>query len=245
MIAHLRRSTPPARVCNVRPTPRNHPLFMRALGAKQHLFMLGAAGPPAPPPWCSYGVPPNRVNWFERYFMDPRDQMDMGECTGFSEAEFRELSWAIAHGRHLAERRSPSYVWARARIAEDSWPRNTGTMLANGFAVMEAFGICSELDFPFDDRPDDPIPAIADVDAAEFRIQTPCTVDMGDAEAVKRVLAAGMPISIGFPVFESYERVAGSKSDGVLPMPDPARRPCWAATRTWWAATTPSAACCM
>jgi len=153
-----------------------------------------------------------------KWFPGIRDQGSEGACSGFSTAENREVLWGKVHQKMLDDRRSPSYLYGRTRIAEGTFPEDAGATLADEFAVLHSFGVCSEDDMPFDEDPAEPIPNIADVDAAAFRIEQACSVDMRDPEKAKQVLAAGFAISIGVAVYDSFESV---KSDGLLPIPDP------------------------
>ena len=199
----IRRAGPSARRYTLRPSsPSSLPL-------KASHQMLGAQS-----------ALPDSVDLAMRSFIEPRDQGSEGACSGFSTAAFRELLWATKNGMHLADRLSPAYLYARTRIAEMTWPRDCGGSIADEFAVLQAFGVPPEQDMRFTMDPAEEIPEIADAAAAEYRIGEPCTVDMDNDLAARRVLAAGLPIALGFAVYESFENVG---KDGMLFMPDKSR----------------------
>ena len=202
----IRRTTPPARRCDLRPSRTNLLAVRRRLtSASPRLADLAPT------------VLPDEVDLALLNYIAPRDQGPRGSCAGHATAESRELIWAKANGMHLADRLSVAYAWARARMAEGNWPQDVGTTLADEFGVLEGFGIPPEQDMPYVADAAQPIPAIADAAARDFRITDPCTVDMGDADGARRVLAAGLPIAIGIPVYESFE---GGGTNGLLAMPD-------------------------
>jgi C1A family cysteine protease len=151
-------------------------------------------------------------------FAGIRNQGAEGSCTGMSTAACREILWGSKHGSILNTRLSPAYLYARTRIAEGSFPADRGASMADEFAVLQAFGVCPEKDMPYDEDPTEMPGNVADVAAVAFRCGTPCSVDMTDPTKAKTVLAAGMPIGIGVPVYDSFEHVG---PDGVLPIPDP------------------------
>lgn len=185
----------------LRPTPASHPLL---LAAKPMLVKSSSI--------------PNAVDLAALWFPGIQDQGQEGACTGFATAQWEEIAWGAANGKKIGARRSPAYLYARTRMAEGSFPNDSGATMADEFAVLNTFGVCSQDDMPYDQDPAEPIPNVGDADAAAFRCNTPCTVDMSNADAFKSVLAAGMPIGIAIPVYQSFEGVG---SDGILPVPDP------------------------
>ena len=201
--SHHRRSVRPSHRFDLRPSPRHHPLMQRSI--HQHPLLFTAAQQ-----LVDASV--------ERWLKGVRDQGNQGSCSGQSTAAARDVLFGSANGKLIPEQRAAAYCYGRARMGEGTWPRDSGACLADEYAVLQGFGCCGESDMPYEDwDPAEPIPAIADVDALPFRIKDAGTVDLDDPQKVLQVLAAGIPVSIGIPVYESYEDVG---PDGVLPIPD-------------------------
>jgi C1A family cysteine protease len=171
-------------------------------------LMLASAGSPPAPAMVD----------LRKWFPGIRDQGSEGSCTGQATSACREVLYGSYHNQVLLNRRSPAYLYARTRMAEGTWPSDAGATMADEFAVLQSYGVCSESDMPYDMDPAEPIPNIADADAAAFRVPTPAWVDMGDPNNAMQVLANGMPIGIAIPVYQSFEDV---RSDGRVPMPNP------------------------
>ena len=188
----------------MRPTPAHHPFF-----ANRHHHVA-----PAPS-----GVLPASMD-LRKWNPGIHNQGSEGACTGFGTAEFRDVLWGAAHGVMISARRSPAYLYARTRMAEGTFPQDSGASMADEFSVLHSYGVCAEDDMPYDQDPAEPIPNIADADAVAFRIGTPATVDMTNPNDGMTVLANSMPIGISIPVYQSFEDCG---SDGMIPIPDPSR----------------------
>ncbi|SPE59650.1 putative Phospholipase C [Verrucomicrobia bacterium] len=148
-----------------------------------------------------------------------RDQGQEGACSGFSTAAFRETSHAAASGSLLPGYLSPAYLYARTRIADGTFPADSGASIADEFDILQNRGVCPEAFLPYTANPSEgPTPA-SDVAALPFRIGQALQVDFKDAAAIKSVLAAKQTITIGFTVYESFENPG---PNGVLSMPDTA-----------------------
>jgi C1A family cysteine protease len=201
----LRHSPHPhSRKYKLRPSDRSHWLVQAAKP------MLMASAEPVP----------SAVDLALHWYTGIRDQGQEGACTGFSTANFREILWSTLNQQRIPARLSPAYLYARTRMAEGTWPSDSGAMMADEFAVLHGYGVCHEDDMPYDVDPAEAIPNIADAAAVPFRCGPPCTVDMSNPDNAKAVLANGMPIGIAIPVYQSFEDVG---SDGILPIPDPSR----------------------
>ena len=147
-----------------------------------------------------------------------RDQGTEGSCTGQATSGWEDVFFGLCNKEIIPEKRSAAYLYARTRIAEGTFPRDSGACMADEFAVLQSFGVCGEQDMPYDDsNPGEPVPNIADADAASFRCGQPATVDLSDVAKVHAVLASGMPIGIAIPVYESFENTG---SDGMVAVPD-------------------------
>lgn len=209
--SNIRRHIKPVRKYNLRPSPANHPLILASCSV-----------PPALKPAMA-SAPPTGLIDYRRWFPGIRNQGVEGSCTGHATAAFREVLYGIVNQKVIPARRSPAYLYARTRIAEGTFPRDAGATMADEFAVLQSFGVCAEEDMPYDDTdPGEPVPNIADADAATWRVGIPCTVDLSDPRKVYEVLAAGMPICIAIPVYASFEDVG---ADGIIPIPDIDKEP--------------------
>lgn len=183
-----------------RPSPATHPVALRAF---------------RPP--LKIGATPEAVD-LSAWFPGIRDQGQEGACTGFATAAFREVLHGSSAQQKLDHRLSPAYLYARTRMAEGSFPSDSGACMCDEFAVLQAYGVCPEEDLPYDADPSEAPTPICDAAAVPMRIGQPMTVDRSSSEAIKTVLAAGMPIGIGIPVFQSFESPGAG---GMLTMPDP------------------------
>jgi len=192
---------------NFRPSPLNHWLMLGARPIEEKLDVPTVDVPLV-------------LDLSEEYFAGILNQLREGSCAGFSVTEFTEIHWGSTHGERLPVRLAPAYPYARARMAEGTWPQDSGSSLADEFGVAFAFGIPCETDMPYTGDASEPIPPIADAAAAHYRIPHASTVDMSDFDASARVLDAGLPISFAIPVYESFE---DCPSNGELPLPDPTR----------------------
>jgi hypothetical protein len=205
-----RRYSQPVRKYKYRPSHGSHPHLMMAKAAEKTILEPKLAGVQIP----------DEVDLFAQWYEGIRNQGQEGACTGFATSNFDELLYGSKHGAKLGARLAPAYLYARTRMAEGTWPADSGAMMADEFAVLSSYGVCPEDDMPYDMDPAEPIPDICDAAAVPFRVSTPCTVDMSDPDKTKAVLASGMPIGIAIPVYESFESVG---SDGILPIPDPSK----------------------
>jgi hypothetical protein len=189
----------------LRPSPANHPLVVNAM--EEQRFLEGLETAPLPPPPSEF---------LSGWFPGIRNQGQEGACTGFATAGFREVLWGTENKATIGFRLAPAYLYARARMAEGSFPADNGATMADEFACLQAYGVCPEVDLPYDQDPKEAPTAVADGAAVEFRIKQPLMVK-ADPLAIKSVLASDYPIGIAIPVYQSFENVG---ADGKLTLPD-------------------------
>ena len=185
-----------------RPPPANHPLLLSA--PRSHAVLTRAPLP---------AVVDHRAA-----MLPIRNQGNEGACSGFSTAANREAALALA-GIQLPDYLSPAYLYARTRMAEGSFPQDAGATIADEFGTLQAYGVCPESFLPYAQDPSEAPTPTADVAARQFRIGQPLAVDWSDPDNVKQVLASGRVVTIGFEVFQSFERTG---PDGIVPdlLPD-------------------------
>lgn len=188
-----------------RPPQENHPmvrLSRRAAG-----FPLSTAG---------------AISW--RPLMRPvRDQGQEGSCFAHAVAALKEFScvkWEEAQGNPalpLGSYLSVAYLSWRTRLAEGTFPADSGASLADAMAVLKAWGTCPEAFLPYDANPAQAGTAVSDVAAQPYRCGEPLTVDL-DAVSWRQVLGAKKLIAIGFQVPASFEDTG---ADGMVPQQTP------------------------
>ncbi len=161
------------------------------------------------------GALPDHVD-LRSFCLPIRDQGQEGACSGFATAAFREAGHAAAAGRLLPDYLAPAYLYAHTRLAEGTFPSDSGASLAEEFDALQNHGVCPEAFFPFGTPATQAPPPPADVAALPFRIAQAIRVDCQDPNAIKCVLAARQTIAVGFMVYESFEH-PGPK--GLLSLP--------------------------
>jgi hypothetical protein len=191
------------RAYKYRPPPRDHHL----LAARQPLsFSDGTTLPPVVDlrPMCT----------------PVRDQGQEGSCSGFSTAAFKELNCAVWSGSSgpIGGYLSPAYLYGRTRMAEGTFPQDSGCSVADEFSVLSAWGVCPESFMPYNQDPAEAPTPPCDVAAKSYRCGVPSVVDTSDPVNLKTLLAKSKPAVIGFTVYQSFEDTG---PDGVVRMPDP------------------------
>ena len=182
-----------------RPPPANHPLLLSAPKITETVDAV-----------------PATVD-LRHLCLPIRDQQDVGACSAFSTDVTREVLHTVAAGKMIDGYLSPAYSYARTRMAEGTFPQDSGCTIADEFGTLQSYGVCPESFLPYADSAGTKPTAACDVAAAPFRIDQALQVDSNSEIAMKQVLAKQMPITIGFTVYESFENTG---ADGICPMPD-------------------------
>jgi C1A family cysteine protease len=144
-----------------------------------------------------------------------RDQGQEGSCFAFATAALKEFNCArwskLSHaiGSYL----SPAYISWRTRLAEGTFPEDSGAALPDAMAVLQAWGACPEAFLPYSADPAQKGNAQSDVAARPYRVHVPCAVRM-TADDLAAVLSSGRAVAIGFEVHESFEETG---PDGMVP----------------------------
>ena len=187
-----------------RPPPRNHPIFSRCVRE--------AIVQPTPDECDCRSL-----------FLPVRDQGQEGACSGFSTAALREYIVAKLHGLPAAQYLSPAYLYARTRMVEGAFPADAGATIADELNTLENYGVCPEVDLPYNQDPTEAPTPQDDVQAVPFRSGPPILVNHADPSFLESKLAQGMPIVFGMPVYESFENTG---SDGLVALPNTTTEEC-------------------
>jgi C1A family cysteine protease len=159
------------------------------------------------------------------------DQGRIGSCTANAIAgafEFDVLKQSLPDFMP-----SRLFIYYNERAAEGHVHTDSGAMIRDGIKSVSKLGVCTEVQWPYDDTPPavdgGPWPKTA---KAGKRPSAACyqAATANDALSYQRVvrslaqfkgcLAAGYPFVFGFTVYESFESETVAKT-GVVPMPLP------------------------
>ena len=185
-----------------RPPPADHP------------FVKAMAGAPMP----KSAAPVPATFDLRSYQMAPRDQLQLGCCTGFASAGFREGLHAAKTEEAMPGYLSPAFLYAKTRMKEGTFPRDSGASIADEMWSLTQFGVCPESFLPYTGIASEAPTPSCDVAATPYRISNPVPVDCTDVNGIKSVLANKQPIVIAFTVYQSFET---PDANGVVPLPDP------------------------
>lgn len=147
------------------------------------------------------------------------DQGDLGSCT--ANAIVAAMMMAKSAGDATAPPQpmlSRLFVYYNERLLEGSVGYDSGAQIRTGFKVIATIGCCPEETWPYDvakylDRPDQIAYDEASGDEAITYARVPQNVGQ-----MRAVLATGMPIVVGFSVFDGFES-AKVAATGIVQMP--------------------------
>jgi len=146
------------------------------------------------------------------------DQGHLGSCTANAIAGAVDFENHRQNGAFLM----PSRLWIyyQERVIEGTVSHDSGGQIRDGIKAVAQLGVCPETDWPYDITTFSQTPPTKDyTDALGDRALTYQAVTQ-DLWALKSVLANGLPIVFGFPVYDAFESSAVASS-GIVPMPDP------------------------
>jgi C1A family cysteine protease len=145
------------------------------------------------------------------------DQGQLGSCTANAIASGLREYLELQAGQQLT-RLSRLFLYWHERELEGTVNEDSGAMLRDGMKVLNKLGVCPEPDFPYDINQfrQKPSPQ-AEADAVNFRINEYHRIL--DLAALKSALAEGLPVVIGFTVYESFESEKVART-GIVPIPD-------------------------
>lgn len=194
------------------PTPHRHPVLHKGYGWKPKLptikFALYSArvAPEALPPKVDLRpeCPP------------VYDQGELGSCTG--------NGWAGAIEFLRMKQKLPDFtpsrlfIYYNERVDDGDVPEDNGAAVSDGADVVHRLGCPDEKLWPYDITKfaDKPPPAVF-TDAKKHLVLQVQQVRQ-DLTSMKEVLADGLPIVVGFVVYESFESDEVTKT-GVVPLP--------------------------
>jgi len=185
--------------------------YHRLLMGLRHLGQGGAIDDPS-----------LKVSW-RTLMRPPRDQGAEGSCFAHTVAALKEANcvfWEMNKGgppTPLGGYLSVAYLSWRTRLAEGTFPDDSGASISDAMAVLQAYGVCPEAFLPYDQDPTQAGNAKCDVAARPYRIHEPVGVQI-DPAAWRAVLLAKKVIAIGFEVHQSFEETG---LDGVVPPVQP------------------------
>ena len=144
------------------------------------------------------------------------DQGQLGSCT--ANAIVSGLREYLSLQKADVTRLSRLFLYWQERNLEGTVNEDSGAMIRDGMKVLNQMGVCPELDFPYDITKFTQTPSpISEEDAAQYKIAAYERVL--DLEALKVSLAHGLPVVMGFIVYESFESPEVATT-GMVPMPD-------------------------
>ncbi len=144
------------------------------------------------------------------------DQGSLGSCTANAIASGLREYLQIKDGKPLT-RLSRLYLYWHERFLEGSVDTDAGAYIRDGFKVLLNRGCAPEVDFPyfestFKNTPSD----IAEQNSAKFKIEEYHRVT--DLLSLQQALAEGLPVVIGFTVYDSFLS-SDVANRGMVPMP--------------------------
>ncbi|MGZ4123276.1 MAG: C1 family peptidase [Tumebacillaceae bacterium] len=146
------------------------------------------------------------------------DQGQLGSCTANAIASGLREYLLLQSGQELT-RLSRLFLYWHEREIEHTVNEDSGAMIRDGMKVLQKLGVCPEVDYPYEishftDRPSPQ----AEQDALTNRISEYHRVT--NLNLLKAALASGLPVVLGFSVYESFESAETAKT-GIVTIPDP------------------------
>lgn len=188
--------------------------------ARDHLY--------APPPPTVAALPPS-VDLTDQCPKTVYQQGNIGSCTANAIAGAFEFDLLKQHLTDFMPSRL--FIYYNERAIEGTVGSDSGAMLRDGIKTVATQGVCSELDWPYDDTSADPHTGLWPSGArpsekpgascySEAAQNTAASYQrvVRDLDQMRGCLAAGYPFVFGFSVYESFESAAVAKS-GVVDLP--------------------------
>lgn len=165
-------------------------------------------------------TPPSRVTIPEavdlrQWYPGILDQGQEGACTAFGTCGVYEVCYGSINQRVIPVRRSRQFLYDVTRMAERTWPDDSGASMSDEFACGQADGLCSDTLDPYKANPADKPTDACYQDALKWRFPDPTMVP-GDLSGMKQVLAQGRAIGISLGVTQAFEDTG---SDGKIAVP--------------------------
>ena len=144
------------------------------------------------------------------------DQGQLGSCTGNGWAgavEFLQMKQGLT-----AFTPSRLFIYYNERVADNDVNTDAGAAISDGAHVVSTQGAPPETDWPYDIAAFAEKPPQRAFDDGLKHLTVQVQQVQQDLTSMKEVLADGLPIVIGFVVYQSFESDAVTNT-GVVPMP--------------------------
>jgi len=155
------------------------------------------------------------------------DQGSLGSCTANA---FCAAYRIMCNVNNINKGFIPSrlYFYYHERLLEGTVLTDSGADVIDGTRYTEAYGICSETDWPYNIskfavRP----PAICDINAKKYRITSYNTIKIDNnlINNIKYYITKNQPVLIALLVYSSFESQLVAKT-GLVPIPDTKKEKC-------------------
>jgi len=141
-----------------------------------------------------------------------RDQGQLGSCTWQSMVGFREFQERLTDDKFIPL--SVLFGYYNTRVDEGTEDEDSGCYLRDCWKQLQKVGTCANKYWPYDISVFDEKPSDEAYASSIWKITT--YHRLNTLTDVKTHLVEGLPVVIGFTVYESFENIG---SDGVMPMP--------------------------
>jgi C1A family cysteine protease len=147
------------------------------------------------------------------------DQGDLGSCTAHAWAgilQYNENKYPIPEREYFDMSRL--FIYYNERVINNTIDVDSGAQLRDGAKVINQYGCCNEVEWPYDttkfmNKPTDQ----CYIDALPYRITN--YYSLNTLSDMKACIAAGRCFVFGFSVYESFESNIVA-STGIMPMPN-------------------------
>ncbi len=145
------------------------------------------------------------------------DQGQLGSCTAHAigaAAEYdqkkRHPNWDFMPAR--------LFIYYNERLVEGTVGSDSGASIRDGVKVLNKYGVCKETLWPYDIAKFAKKPTAVCYKNGLIHQSLKYTSVPQTEVGIKSVLASGLPVIIGFTVYESFESEEVAKT-GIVPMP--------------------------
>lgn len=147
------------------------------------------------------------------------DQGHLGSCTANAIVSGLAEYILLQQGNPLV-RLSRLFLYWEERYMEGTVDEDSGAYIRDGMKVLQQIGTCPEVEYPYviENFRDTPTPRQI-TDAAAFRLINRYS-RVNDLLALKTALAEGLPVVVGFMVYDSFASETVAET-GIVPIPDP------------------------
>lgn len=144
------------------------------------------------------------------------DQGDLGSCQANAITNAYELQVRFLYPDKFTEL-SRLFVYYNSRLLDNSQLVDSGAYIRDGMKVVQKYGICSELLWPYDIKKFTVRPTDECYKDALSRTITSYQ-SLGTIDEILSAINENKPVVIGMTVYDSFNKV--SKSDPVIHLPN-------------------------